>query len=165
MFTDRIVVGAVELVCVTASSSFIKHTCGPAITSRIGHRPVYHPGKGSGEKFPGYPGHSKSGTDSLEEYKKRGSLSDEYKRRVYEEATKAREPVLEPGAEGYSPECYLFSLVVTASIIGSLVAFIVYVSKLPREETFDKPVASSYIVKNKAFTVISESLDCSLYIK
>ncbi|EYC05189.1 hypothetical protein Y032_0083g1637 [Ancylostoma ceylanicum] len=95
----------------------------------------------------------------------RGSLSDDYKRRVYEGAQRNRERSIEPGEEGYSPECYMISLVFSAALIGLLVMFIIYVSKLPQAEKLYKPEKGRIIVKNKAFTVVTESLDCSLYMK
>ncbi|KAK6727229.1 hypothetical protein RB195_005127 [Necator americanus] len=130
---------------------------------RVRRQTIYHHETGSGEHLAIYPGHSKSATDSAEDYKR--SLSDDYKRRVYEEAERRKEKLQEHATEGYTPEFFMFALVFTSIIIALLVIYIVSVEDRTYIELHHRIEDLHYESKHKMVTVMSEILDCSLYMK
>ncbi|CAJ0593811.1 unnamed protein product [Cylicocyclus nassatus] len=127
---------------------------------RHGRRAVVYHKESSAESIPLYP-KSRSGTDSVEGYKK--SLSDEYKRRAYEEAERNRERLYELGAGGYSIECYVASLAFTAAVIALLIVYIVNISQTSLKETVSHMSAAPDYTKS--YVVMTENFDCSLLAK
>ncbi|XGW20472.1 hypothetical protein V3C99_003903 [Haemonchus contortus] len=122
---------------------------------------VYHPLKPDRDVH--YPGYSKSGTDSLEDRKRRSSLSDEYKAKAYREAEKQKEKFAHTTADAYSPEYDILMILVTGVLIVLVVVAIFSVETAPVEEPEDEPAI--FDISYSQMAMVTENIDCSIHMK
>ncbi|KAK6059087.1 hypothetical protein COOONC_03286 [Cooperia oncophora] len=109
------------------------------------------------------PGYSKSGTDSLEDKRRKSSLSDDYKARAYQEAERQREKLYHPIEEAYSPEYHLFLLLLTSVLVGLVVLAIFSLKPEQEGEIAEEP--STFGKRHPGLVMMTENIDCSIQMK
>lgn len=127
------------------------------------HRPRYHPDVGSdNQSLFGYG----SGTE-IDDYRRESySAADDYRRRRYEDFEKMREAYMAEEAEAISPYTFLMVLFALWGVIIALELVIApYREATHQQITHHVPKTYSLERKHRYFSVATESIDCSLYIK